>query len=335
MREDGDRPVAIPAVPSAPAFPEPFDQRLIDVGDGHLVYVEQVGRPDGVPVLFLHGGPGSGCQPAHRRLFDPARHRAVLFDQRGAGRSRPPGGRHANTTQHLIADIERIRVLLGIDRFLLIGGSWGATLALAYAEAYPAEVAGIVLRATFLGTRRELEWAFVDGPRRLRPDLFRAFVERLPADERADSLTAYWRRILDPDRAVAAPAAWTWHDAERVLSEVAPTTSALRPDEPGRLAGPLPSTPFMEAHYFSNDCFLEPDQLLNDAGRLADIPGIIVQGRYDFLCPPATAFALADAWPAARIAMVEGAGHAMTEPGITPALVAAIAALSRSATMVA
>lgn len=322
---DRDRIVTAAAAPSALPEAQPFDSRHIAVGDGHEVYVEQVGRPDGIPAVFLHGGPGSGAQPAHRGLFDRERFRAVLTDQRGAGRSRPKGSRVANTTQHLVADLELIRETLGIHRWLVVGGSWGATLALAYAEAHPERVAGIVLRAVFLGTRAELEWAFIDGPRRLRPDLYGDFVSLLDDAERADPLNAYYRRILDPDPLVHGPAAWAWHDTERVLSQAAPASPRVTVRQPRQAAaGVLPSTPFMEAHYFAQDCFMQPDQLLAHAGRLAGIPGRIVQGRYDLLCPPSTSAALAAAWPDATVRIVENAGHAMSEPGITEAVVAAI-----------
>ena len=307
---------------SPPTDRAPFHIRWLDVGDGHEIYVEEVGRLDGIPALFLHGGPGSGCRPGQRELFDAARFRAILFDQRGAGRSKSSNRLAANTTDHLVADIERIRTELGIARWLVVGGSWGATLALAYAERHRERVSGLVLRAVFLGTRAELDWAFVEAPRRLRPELYADFVGRLPADERANPLDAYWRRILDPDPAVHTKAAWAWHDAERVLSEVAPARNRLSdmaPDGSG-----LPATPFFEAHYFRRDCFLTPNELLDRASRLDGLPGVIVQGRYDLLCPPATSFALAQAWPDARIDMVEGAGHAMTEPGVMAAMSAAV-----------
>ncbi|MCC6736774.1 MAG: prolyl aminopeptidase [Bauldia sp.] len=304
---------------------------MLDVGDGHRLYVEQAGRPDGLPAVFLHGGPGSGCRPGQRELFDPQRYRAVLFDQRGAGRSVATDRLHANTTAHLVADLERIRETLGIERWLVVGGSWGATLALAYAEAHPERVTGLALRAVFLGTRAELDWAFVDGPKRLRPDLFADFLAGLTKSEWADPLAAYFDRILDADPAVHRPAAWRWHDTERVLSAAAPARQRLAPPTAGST---LPATPFFEAHYFRNDCFLRPDQLIAGARRLAGIPGIIVQGRYDLLCPPATSFALAAAWPKAEVRIVEGAGHAMTEPGITPALRSAIDELASRDTAV-
>ena len=330
--DDGLAPAASPALASAPHLAlngseVPFRHLTLAVGDGHELHIEEVGAPSGLPVVFLHGGPGSGCRPAHRRLFDPTRFRSVLFDQRGAGRSRPHGSRVANTTPHLIADLEAIRRELAIERWLVVGGSWGATLGLAYAQRFPQHVAGLVLRAVFLGTRAELDWAFVEGPRRIRPDLYRAFLEVLPPAERADPLPAYWRRILDPDPAIHRPAAWRWHDTERILSEIAPGSPVPGPAE--RPDGSLPATPFMEAHYFRNECFLKPGELLTEAGRLAGIPGIIVQGRYDLLCPPASAFALAEAWPEARLVFVEGAGHAMTEPGVTEATTAAVEALAR------
>ncbi len=296
---------------------------MIDVGDGHSLYVESVGCVGGAPAVYLHGGPGSGCQPDHRRLFDAEKFHAVLFDQRGAGRSTPKGSRDANTTQHLIADMEAIRAHFGFEKWLVVGGSWGATLALAYTQAHPQHVSGLVLRATFLGTRAEIERAFCDALPRHYPDLHADFLSLLTAQERAWPLDAYWKRILDPERSVHAPAARAWNDAERALSELKPgrirlDREALHSDRP------LPATPFIEAHYFSNDCFLEPDQLLRDASRLAGIPGSLVQGRYDLLCPPATSDALAKIWPDAEMRTVEAAGHSLYDPGVRDAVKAAI-----------
>src|SRR6202171_965887 len=196
----------------------PLTSEWLPGGDGHEIYVETVGRADGIPAVYLHGGPGSGCQPDHRRLFDPERFQAVLFDQRGAGRSRPKGGREHNTLPHLIADMEMIREKFGFERWMIVGGSWGATLALAYAEAHPNRVSGIVLRATFLGTSSELEGAFLDVLPRFYPDLSLDFVGVLPPEERGRLLEAYWRRILDADPAVHGPAARAWHDTEQILS---------------------------------------------------------------------------------------------------------------------
>jgi proline iminopeptidase len=303
----------------------PFDARMLAVGDGHWLYVEEVGRRDGIPAVFLHGGPGSGAQHAHRRLFDAARFHALLFDQRGAGRSHPYLSTAANTTADLVADIEAIREHFAIDKWLVVGGSWGSTLAIAYAEAFPERVTGLVLRAVFLATRAEVEWAFVEGPQVFRPELFADFVGLLPEPERADPLAAYLRRLADPDPAVHAPAARTWSAYERALSELAPGNTRLSAPSAG--GERLPPTPFIEAHYIRNDFFLQPGQLLRDAGRLKGIPGVIVQGRYDLLCPPKTAYALSQAWGNCRLQIMDGAGHAITEPGIMEALAAAVSEL--------
>ena len=293
---------------------------FIDVGDGHELYTEVTGN--GVPVVFLHGGPGSGFRPEQKSLFDPARYRTVFYDQRGAGRSRPHRDLYANTTDHLVEDLETIRITMGHDRWIVVGGSWGATLALAYAERHPERVAGLVLRAVFLGTRRELDQAFLETPRAFRPGLVDTFLSLLTKRERDDPLAAYWRRILDPDSAVNGPARWAWHDTERILSEIAPAATAIEIRK-----GPFdttPATPLFEAHYFANDSFLKPDQLIAEASRLAGIPGTIVQGRYDLLCPPSSSAALAARWPDAEVVIVEKAGHAMSEPGIREAMVKAL-----------
>ncbi len=303
----------------------PFDARMLDVGDGHWLYVEEFGQPDGIPAIFLHGGPGSGAQHMHRRLFDPSRFRAILFDQRGAGRSHPYLSLNANTTQRLVADIEAIREHFGVERWLVVGGSWGSTLAVAYAEAHPQRVTGLALRAIFLGTQAEVEWAFVEGPERFRPELFAAFIDALPENERVDPLAAYLRRLADPDRAVHAPAAHIWAAYERALSELAPSSVQLTAAV-GR-SERLPPTPIIEGHYIRNQFFLEPDQLLREAHRLKDIPGVIVQGRYDLLCPPAAAYALSTAWGNARLEIIDKAGHAISEPGVMEALTAAVSEL--------
>jgi proline iminopeptidase len=220
--------------------------------------------------------------------------------------------------------MEAIRIALGIDRWIIVGGSWGATLALAYTQHYPDRVLALVLRAVFLGSREELHWAFIEAPRRFRPELFADFLDFLPAKERSDPLEAYWRRITDPDPRIHVPAALAWHGFERALSALRPFASRLTPADRSSLPDPLPRSPFLEAHYFLNDCFLEPHQLLRDASRLRRIPGVIVQGRYDLLCPPSTSAALASVWPEAKLCYVEGAGHAMSEPGIADAMSAAL-----------
>ena len=303
----------------------PLTSEHLAVGDGHEIYVESVGREGGMPAVYLHGGPGSGCQPDHRRLFDPERFHAILFDQRGAGRSVPKRSRENNTLPHLIADMEAIRRKFGFERWMVVGGSWGATLALAYAQAHPDRVTGIALRATFLGTRAELDGAFRKVLPLLYPSLNDDFLSILPKKEHRKPLDAYWRRILDPDPAVHGPAARAWHDTERILSEHAPTRVRLDLNAINSTSGALPASPFMEAHYFRNDCFMQPSQLMTEAGRLDGIPGIIVQGRYDLLCPPATSHALQAAWPQSEVRVIEGAGHTLYDPGVRNAVMKAIA----------
>jgi len=314
--------------------PDPFaplTSQLLPVGDGHEIYVESVGRADGIPAVYLHGGPGSGCQPDHRRLFDPERFHAVLFDQRGAGRSRPKGRREDNTLPRLIADMETIRERFGFERWIIVGGSWGATLALAYAQTYPHRVSGIVLRATFLGTRKELEAAFIDVLPRFYPDLSEDFLNVLPTEERKQPLDAYWRRILDPDPAVHGPAARAWHDTEQILSTHTPGRVRLDLDALNSSRA-LPATPFIEAHYFQNHCFMKPNQLLTEAEKLERVPGIMVQGRYDLLCPPATSYALAAVWPGSEVRCIEGAGHSLYDPGIRNAVMRAVADMASKIT---
>jgi proline iminopeptidase len=252
---------------------------------------------------------------------------AVLFDQRGCGRSRPKGSRAHNTTAHLIADMEKIREKFGFDRWMVVGGSWGATLALAYAQAHPERVSGIALRATFLGTRAEVEMAFTSRLSQFYPALYEDFLSVLPVEERAQPVDAYWRRILDADPAVHGPAARAWHDTERVLSEHKPAKTRLD------LASlnvwrTLPATPFMEAHYFINNAFMSEDQLLRNAERLAGIPGIVVQGRYDLLCPPQTSHELVKVWPDSELRIVEEAGHSLYDAGVRDAVMKSIADLA-------
>ena len=311
---------------TAPSPFRPFDARMLCVDDGHWIYVEEIGTKGGIPAIFLHGGPGSGAQHSHRALFDPARHHAFLFDQRGAGRSHPYLSCTANTTQHLVADIESIRRHYAIEKWIVVGGSWGSTLALAYAEAHPERVTGLVLRAIFLGTRREVEWAFVRAPQIFRPELFEDFRDWLPDNERTDPLSAYVRRLTDPDPAIHTPAAHRWNAYERILSELRPSATRL-PKEFASDAR-LPPTPILEAHYIAHDFFLEPNELLSQAIRLSDIPGTIIQGRYDLLCPPGNACALSQAWPNSQLEIVADAGHAMTETGVAEKMRAAVAALT-------
>lgn len=306
----------------------PLEPRLtgsLDVGDGHVLYWEESGNPDGLPVVFLHGGPGSGCEPWHRRFFDPARYRIVLFDQRGSGRSTPHAGLEANTTAHLVGDIERLRTTLGVERWVVFGGSWGSTLGLAYAEAYPERVLGLVLRGIFLCRPRDIQWFYQSGADRLLPEAWADYQAVIPVAERHDMVRAFHRRLTDPDRAVREAAARAWSIWEG-------STSCLRPN-PNVLAhfaepSVAVSLARIECHYFVHDSFMEPDQLLRDAHRIADIPGFIVHGRYDVVCPVEQALALHRAWPGAELHIVADAGHSAAEPGITRQLVAATDALA-------
>lgn len=298
------------------------------VGDGHEIHVRSYGNPGGIPALFLHGGPGSGVQESQLGIFDPSRFHVIAFDQRGAGLSRFDDRFHANTTPHLVADIERIRKRFGIERWMVVGGSWGATLALAYATAHADRVGAMVLRAVFLGTHHELERAFLSSLPRFYPQLYADFVGLLPEDDRSRVLDAYWDRILDADPAVHRPFSIAWHDTERVLSVLSPDVPCLSEDLSARGDRPLPRTPFMEAHYFRNDCFLDAP-LIEQVHRLNGLPGILIQGRYDLLCPPETSYALASRWTGSSVRVVSPAGHSMEDKSIRSALTAAITEMAR------
>ena len=310
----------------------PFDSRQLSVGDGHVLYLEQFGNKSGIPAVFLHGGPGSGCQSDHARLFDPDQHRIVLFDQRGAGRSRPKRGLESNTTAHLVGDMELIRQSLGFDKWLLIGGSWGSTLALAYAETHPDRVLGMVLRAVFLGSPEEVHWAFQRAAQIFYPDLWESFISLLPKTERDDAITAYGARLSNQDPRVHLPAAEAWNKYESTLSVLDPgifTFPQTLFDDSATEQFTGPNTPYIEWHYIKNGCFLRPGQLLDGAHNLAGIPGIIVQGRYDLLCPPLSASRLAASWPDAELRLIPASGHSAAEPRIREALVVAIRDINR------
>ena len=309
-------------MPRGDLFPDiaPFETGLLPLDEGHVMYWEQVGNPAGQPVLFLHGGPGAGAGAVHRRFFDPAHWRLVIFDQRGAGRSRPLGELRANTTQHLVSDIEVLRRFLGIEKWLLFGGSWGSTLALAYAQEHPARVLGCVLRGIFLGRDSEVEW-FLHGLRRFFPDAWDAFTQHLAAEERGDILDAYLRRLTDPEPAVHLPAARAWSQYEGSCSTLLPSPETVASFAQDRTALGLAR---IEAHYFKHHLFLPHEGLLGRMDRLAEMPAEIIQGRYDMVCPPESAFELARAWPRARLTVVPDAGHSALEPGIRAALVAAV-----------
>lgn len=298
---------------------EPYRHGMLAVDELHTLYWEECGNPDGEPVLFLHGGPGGGLSPRHRRFFDPAHYRIVLFDQRGAGKSTPLGEVRNNTTPQLIDDIERIRTMLGIEQWLVFGGSWGSTLALAYGEAYPQRCLGFVLRGIFLCTRPEINW-FLNGIRWFFPEIHAAFSAPIPPEERGDLLQAYAKRLFSDDPAVYLPAARNWSRYEGSCLFLRPEQTVI--DEFSSDAVSL-GIGRLEAHYFLHDGFLAEDQLIREIDRIRHLPAVIVQGRYDVICPPLTAARLHAAWPQAKFWMIADAGHSSYEPGTMAALVAA------------
>ncbi len=298
---------------------EPFDAGRLPTGNGHVLYYEQAGTPSGVPVLFLHGGPGAGAVAAHRRFFDPDFYRIVIFDQRGAGRSTPLGGLDHNTTPDLIADIEKLRRHLKIDKWLVFGGSWGSTLALAYGEAHAERCLGFILRGIFLCRPQEIAW-FLYGMRRFFPEQWEAFAGHLPVPERGDLLANYYKRLTDPDPSVHMPAARAWSVYEGACSTLLPSPETIAAFSGDRMALGLAR---IEAHYFAHNIFLPNDALLSGVPKIRHLPAVIVQGRYDMVCPIASADELARGWPGIDYVVVEASGHSAMEPGIRAELVAA------------
>ncbi len=299
---------------------KPFAQHSLAVTSPHQLHVEECGNPAGLPVVFLHGGPGGGCEPYHRRFFDPNRYRIILFDQRGCGKSTPHAALEGNTTQALIEDMEFIRAHLGIERWVIFGGSWGSTLALAYAQQYPERSLALILRGIFLCRPQDIHWFYQEGASRLFPDYWQDYLQPIPVEQRADMVSAYYSRLTGEDEVqrMAAAKAWSLWEAR---------TATLKPN-PGvvdHFGSPYTALSLarIECHYFMNNSFLEENQLIRDAYKLKDIPGVIVHGRYDCVCPVDQAFALAEAWPEARLEVIADAGHSAAEPGITKALVKA------------
>jgi proline iminopeptidase len=304
---------------------EPDEHGMLDVGDGQRIYWELCGNPEGKPAVFLHGGPGGGSTPGHRRLFDPEKYRVLLFDQRGCGRSTPHvSGQDvdlaANTTWHLVADLERLRELAGFDRWLVFGGSWGSTLALAYAQTHPERVSELILRGIFTLRASELHWFYQEGASQLFPDLWESFVAPIPAGERGDLMTAYHRRLNSPDPEVRAEAAVAWSVWEGSTVSLLPRADVIAKSGERDYALAFAR---IENHYFVNKGFMAEGQLIADAPKLRGIPGVIVQGRYDACTPARTAWDLHRAWPEAEFVMVGDAGHAYDEPGILDALIRA------------
>jgi len=293
-------------------------QFWLNVEAPHEIYVEESGNPSGLPVVFLHGGPGAGCEEKHRSYFDPNLYRIILFDQRGAGRSRPHAELAHNTTSALVADIEKIREELGIDRWVVFGGSWGSTLGLVYAETHPARVLGLILRGIFLCRPSEIRWFYQDGANRLFPDYWQDFVAPIPEAERGDLLSAHYRRLIGGDEVARMRSAEAWSVWEGRTATLTPKKEVVDFFSDPHVALALAR---IEAHYFVNNIFLDPDQILRDAFRLKEIPGTIVHGRYDVVCPFENAWDLHRAWPESVLEVIPDAGHSASEPGIVNALI--------------
>jgi len=292
--------------------------RTVSVSDGHSLYVEECGKADGLPVVFVHGGPGAACESYHRQFFNPEIYRIILFDQRGCGRSTPHASLQGNTTQALVSDMEVIRTTLGIERWLVFGGSWGSTLGLVYAETHPEYVLGLILRGIFLCRPRDVHWFYQEGASYLLPDLWQDFLKPIPDAERQDMVSAYYRRLTGDDEIAMLAAAMAWSLWEGRASTLLPKAAVV--DHFGHTKTAL-SLARIECHYFMNDSFLLPDQILKDASRLKNIPGVIVHGRYDVVCPLEQAWLLHQAWPQSRLQVIQDAGHSATEQGIVDALV--------------
>jgi proline iminopeptidase len=299
----------------------PYDTGFLQVSDLHQIYYEQVGNPDGKPVVFLHGGPGGGIDPVYRRYFDPQGWRVVLFDQRGCGRSTPHAELRENTTWHLVRDIEQLRQHLGIDCWAVFGGSWGSTLALVYSQSHPEACTGLILRGIFMLRQRELQWFYQEGASNLFPDAWEAYLEPIPPEERGDLIGAYYRRLTSEDEATRLRAARAWSVWEASTSKLIPDAGLQARFGESHFAAAFAR---IECHYFVNKGFLErEDQLLTGCDRIRHLPTVIVQGRYDVVCPMVTAWELHQALPEADFVLVPDAGHSMTEPGIRTALLEA------------
>jgi proline iminopeptidase len=299
---------------------EPYRSGMLDVGDGHSLYWELCGNPAGKPAVFLHGGPGAGCSVTHRRLFDPERYNVLLFDQRGCGRSTPHASLEANTTWHLVDDMERLRTMIGADRWLVFGGSWGSTLGLAYAQKHPERTAALVLRGIFAMRQLELDWFYQSGASHIFPDQWEKFLAPIPPDERGDLVSAYHRRLTGEDAAVQLEAAKAWSGWEGATVKLVPDPGLVGSMTEDRFAIAIAR---IENHYMVHKGWLEDGQLIREAARLKDVLGVIVHGRYDCCTPIDTAWALHRAWPEADFHIVPDAGHAFDEPGILHRLIEA------------
>ena len=304
-------------------FPDikPYATHRLAVEEPHQLYVEESGNPEGIPVLFIHGGPGAGCEDYHRRFFDAERFRIILMDQRGAGRSTPLAELANNSTDRLIADIETLREFLGIDQWLLFGGSWGSTLSLVYAQTHPQRVTGMVLRGIFLCRPKDIHWFYQNGASRVFPDYWEDYLAQIPEHERGDMVPAYYKRLTSRNELEQIQAAKAWSIWEGRCATLHPNPDVVEHFGHPHVAIALAR---IECHYFMNQSFLEPDQIVRDAHKLADIPAVIVHGRYDMVCPLDNALALSRAWPKAELQIIRDAGHSASEPAIVDALMRAV-----------
>ena len=307
-------------------FPQPYEKCFLEVGDGHKVYVEKIGNPQGVPFVFLHGGPGSGCQNNHRSLFNLEASNVILFDQRGAGKSLPKRSLFKNTTQNLISDMEFIRKKFNIKRWSIVGGSWGSTLALAYAEKLNEYVEGLVLRSVFLGTSNNIKWAFEEAAKTFRPELWDKWLGLLDIEERKNPIESYGKRLESVDEKISNSAALAWSSYESILSQI--SSEIIFPksfkDKVFMNSSAQPNTPYFEWHYIKNNFFLENDELITNAYKLNGIPGSIVQGRYDLLCPVINAYEIANQWKTCNLIIVDEGAHSANSDPMREQLVKAI-----------
>lgn len=302
-----------------PLYPaiKTYAQQMLSVDDTHSIYLEESGTPTGIPVLVVHGGPGGGVSPKARRYFDPERYRIILFDQRGCGQSTPLGNLKNNTTSHLLSDMETIRQKLSIEKWLLFGGSWGSTLSLLYAQKYPERVLGLIVRGICLAREQELQWFYQNGTRHVFPDYWEEFVLPIPEEEREDMVAAYYKRLTGSNEVARMHAAKHWAQWEAQCATLHPS----KPERDNVTPLHVTALALLQTHYFINRCFLKPNQILSDMYKLAEIPGIIVHGRYDMICPFDNARTLHLAWPESELYAIRDAGHSSSEPGIVDALI--------------
>ena len=289
------------------SLPEMYN---IDVDDNNKIYTEVSGKKNGIPVIFIHGGPGGHCRSEHHSLFDPEIYRSIIFDQRGCGKSKPYRSLSGNNTFNLVEDIEKIREFLKIKKFLIVGGSWGATLAIKYALKYPKNLIGVLLRSVFLGTENEIKWAFIENPKNFAPNLYETFLKYSTGN---DLISSYYKKVFKDNSKLHS---WIWHDYERILSQLNPKDYSFQNEKELIKRDGLPNSPFMELYYIKNKFFMEDNEILNNVAKISNIPAFIVQGRYDLICPPINAFNLSKKWKSSKITFVNTAGHSSSDEGI-------------------